>query len=125
MINTAMSARRWALVAGSGVLGLAAAAYGGFLAYLYFEQERLIFPGRALAADFAFHFDQRFEDISIEAPGATLHGLRFMQEHPRGLVFFLHGNSGNLQSWSTGIDFYRRVNYDLFMRPMRCRWSPT
>ena len=26
---------------------------------------------------------------------------------------------GNLQTWTTGIDFYRRVNYDLFMLDYR------
>ena len=30
-------------------------------------------------------------------------------------MFFLHGNRGNLQTWTTGLDFYRRVNYDLFI----------
>ncbi|MEP6943835.1 MAG: alpha/beta fold hydrolase [Betaproteobacteria bacterium] len=111
--------RRWSLVAGASVVALGAVAYSSFLGYLYFQQERLIFPGRALAPDFAFHFDQRFEDVRIAVPGATLHALHFMQEHPRGLVFFLHGNAGNLQSWTTGLDFYRRVNYDLFMLDYR------
>lgn len=37
------------------------------------------------------------------------------QPNPRGLVFFLRGNGGNLQSWTTGVEFYRHVNYDLFM----------
>jgi hypothetical protein len=42
--------------------------------------------------------------VRIPVPGATLHALHFMQEQPRGLVFFLHGNVGNLQTWTTGID---------------------
>jgi alpha-beta hydrolase superfamily lysophospholipase len=72
-----------------------------------------------LAADFQFQFDQRFEEVRIPVPGATLHALLFMQEQPRGLVFFLHGNAGNLQTWTTGIDFYRRLNYDLFILDYR------
>jgi len=111
--------RRWSLLAVGGAVALSAFAYSGFLGYLYFQQERLIFPGRPLAPDFAFHFDQRFEDVRIAVPGATLHALHFTQERPRGLVFFLHGNAGNLQSWTTGLDFYRRVNYDLFMLDYR------
>ena len=31
------------------------------------------------------------------------------------MVFFLHGNSGNLQSWFVNVDYYRRANFDLFM----------
>ena len=32
---------------------------------------------------------------------------------------FLHGNAGNLQTWMTNVEFYRRVNYDLFMLDYR------
>ena len=107
--------KRWSIVTGSVLVTVAAIAYAGFLGALYFKQERLIFPGRPLPADFQFQFDQRFEEVRIPVPGATLHALHFMQEQPRGLVFFLHGNVGNLQTWTTGMDFYRRVNYDLFI----------
>jgi alpha-beta hydrolase superfamily lysophospholipase len=103
------------VIATAALVAVAVIAYAVFLGALYFKQERLIFPGRPLAADFQFHFDQRFEEVRIPVPGATLHALHFMQEQPRGLVFFLHGNVGNLQTWTTGIDFYRRVNYDLFI----------
>ena len=111
--------RRLTLVAGGAVVALGAIAYAAILGALYFEQERLIFPGRPLAAQFQFHFDQRFEELRIPVPGATLDALHLMQDQPRGLVFFLHGNAGNLQTWTTGIEFYRRVNYDLFMLDYR------
>lgn len=98
-----------------GVLGWAAV-----LALLYFAQERLIFPATKLPADHVFRFDQqRFAEVRIPVPGATLHALHFTQPQPRGLVFFLHGNAGNLQTWTTGVDFYRRVNYDLFILDYR------
>ena len=111
--------RRWTLVAGGTAVALGAIAYAAVLGALYFKQERLIFPGRPLATQFQFHFDQRFEELHIPVPGATLDALHFMQDQPRGLVFFLHGNAGNLQTWTTGIDFYRRVNYDLFILDYR------
>ena len=34
---------------------------------------------------------------------------------PKGVVFFLHGNGGSLESWFINPEFYRRANYDLFM----------
>jgi uncharacterized protein len=111
--------RRWPLVAGGIAVAVGALAYVAVLGALYFKQERLIFPGRPLAAEFQFHFDQRFEELHIPVPGATLDALHFMQDQPRGLVFFLHGNAGNLQTWTTGIEFYRRVNYDLFILDYR------
>jgi uncharacterized protein len=111
--------KRWSVIATAAFVVVAFIGYAVFLGALYFRQERLIFPGRPLAGDFQFQFDQRFEEVRIPVPGATLHALHFMQEQPRGLVFFLHGNAGNVQTWTTGIDFYRRVNYDLFILDYR------
>ncbi len=111
--------KRWTIIASVAMVAIAAIAYTLFLGALYYKQERLIFPGRPLASDHQFQFDQRFEELRIPVAGATLDALHFMQEQPRGLVFFLHGNGGNLQTWTTGIDFYRRVNYDLFMLDYR------
>jgi len=90
------------------------------LALLYFFQERILFPGAPLPAGHRFHFDgQRFEEIAVPVQGASLSALHFMQPDPRGLVFFIHGNAGNLETWTTGVDFYRRANYDLFIFDFR------
>src|SRR4029078_7214483 len=66
-------------------------------------------------ADHVFRFDQAFEEIAIDVPGARLHALRFVQPKPDGLVFFLHGNAGDVSTWATDLGFYRTVNYDLFL----------
>ena len=95
--------------------GLSALGYALLLAALYFGQESLIFPGTPLPAEHRFAFDQPFEEIRVPVDGGSLDALLFRQPNPRGLVFFLHGNRGNLQTWTTGLDFYRRVNYDLFI----------
>jgi pimeloyl-ACP methyl ester carboxylesterase len=89
------------------------------LAALYLLQERLIFAGDPLPADHVFRFEQRFEELRIAVPGATLDALHFMQEKPRGLVFFVHGNAGNLETWTTNVEFYRQVNFDLFIFDFR------
>jgi pimeloyl-ACP methyl ester carboxylesterase len=93
--------------------------YAGVLGFLYLSQERLIFRGTRLPADYRFDFPQRFEEMHVAVPGASLDALHFTQPHPRGLVFFIHGNAGNLATWTTGLDFYRRVNYDLFIFDFR------
>jgi pimeloyl-ACP methyl ester carboxylesterase len=101
------------------LLGLAT-LYVLALAALYFFQERILFPVTPLPADHRFRFDgQRFEEMAVRVPGATLSALHFMQPDPRGLVFFIHGNGGNLETWTTGVDFYRRANYDLFIFDFR------
>jgi alpha-beta hydrolase superfamily lysophospholipase len=94
---------------------LSAFGYTLLLTGLYLGQESLIFPGTPLPADYRFAFDQPFEEIRVPVEGATLDGLLFRQPSPRGLVFFLHGNRGNLETWTTGLDFYRRVGFDLFI----------
>ena len=99
----------------AALAGLAALGYAVLLAALYVGQESLIFPGTPLPADHRFTFDQPFEEMRIPVEGGSLDALLFRQPSPRGLVFFLHGNRGNLQTWTTGLDFYRRVNFDLFI----------
>ena len=94
-------------------------AYLVAIAALYLLQERIIFPGDPLPPDHVFRFDQRFEELAIPVPGATLSALHFRQPSPRGLVFFIHGNAGNLETWTAGVDFYRRVGYDLFIFDFR------
>lgn len=96
-------------------IGVLLLAYGALLALLYFRQEALIFPGSKLPADFRFAFDVPFEEVVIPVPGAELSALHFRQPQPRGVIFFLHGNGGNLEGWTENIDYYRRVNYDLFI----------
>ncbi|NOX69980.1 MAG: alpha/beta hydrolase, partial [Gammaproteobacteria bacterium] len=71
--------------------------------------------GSTLPADHPFDFDVPFEERTVSVDNAELSGIRFTQEDPLGLIFFLHGNGGNIESWSSGADFYQRVNYDMFM----------
>lgn len=106
---------RWARTAAVILAALVALGYAGALGLLYVTQDRIILPASILAADYRFQFEQPFEEVWIPVQGASLHALHFKQPNPRGVVFFLHGNAGNLVSWTTGLDFYRRVNYDLFI----------
>lgn len=101
----------------TGLLG-----YGTLLGYFYLAQEDLIFHPQTLPTDYRFEFEpaeQRVEEVRIPVPGGELHALHFRQPAPHGLVFFLHGNSGNLATWTSQVDFYRRANFDLFMLDYR------
>ena len=99
----------------AALAGLALLCYAGLIAALYVMQERIIFPGSKLPADYQFSFDQPFTELQIPVPGASLSALHIKQPAPRGVIFFLHGNGGDLSTWTTGVDFYRKVNYDLFI----------
>jgi pimeloyl-ACP methyl ester carboxylesterase len=106
--------RRAAIAIASGsVLGYC--VIGG---YVYFKQENLIFRPVPLAADYRFAIPG-VEEVAVPVAGATLSALHLRLPQPAGVVFFLHGNGGNLHTWMTNVDFYRRVNYDLFMLDYR------
>lgn len=99
-----------ALLALLGVFLLYAALIGLMLA----RQESALFFPVTLAADFQFNKPDVVER-KIDVPGATLSALHFRQPKAKGLIFFLHGNAGNLDIWLPSTDFYRRAGYDLFM----------
>jgi hypothetical protein len=90
------------------------------LTWLWFRQERLLFfPEPWPREDPAFLKSADVHSVWVEVSGAKLHALHLKQPKARGLVFFLHGNGGNLASWFTNTDFYRRAGYDLFMLDYR------
>jgi pimeloyl-ACP methyl ester carboxylesterase len=99
------------------VAGIATAlvlAYAVVAAGVYWKQEALIFHPVALPADTRFDLPGVTE-VKVPVDGATLSALHLKLPDPKGIVFFLHGNSGNLRSWVTSVDFYRRANFDLFI----------
>lgn len=100
------------IAAGIALLGI---GYCFVIALMYWNQERLIFPASTLPANYQFSFDVPFEEVSIPVDGAVLNALHFKQENPRGVVFFLHGNGGHLVDWTENVEFYQKINYDLFI----------
>jgi alpha-beta hydrolase superfamily lysophospholipase len=99
--------------------GLPLTAWLAAAAALYFRQEKLIFQGEPRAPDHKLSTEWPAEDVLIEVPGARLHGLHFRHETPRGLVFFLHGNCGDVATWAPGSELVRRAGFDLFMLDYR------
>ena len=97
------------------MLSLAALAYIGAIGWLYFKQEALLFAPVVLPADHVFNLGDDVKELQVEVAGARLSALHLQNPRPRGVVFFLHGNGGNLDNWFVNIDFYRRANFDLFM----------
>jgi pimeloyl-ACP methyl ester carboxylesterase len=108
------SSRRSLLQAGARLFGSALLVYAAVLLLLYLRQESLLFLPARLPPDHRFSVPGVVE-VAVPVEGATLSALHFRQPGARGVVFFLHGNAGSLQSWLTGTEFYRRTGYDLFM----------
>lgn len=87
---------------------------------LFFFQEKLIFFPEKLDKDFKFTFTGSFEEIKIETPDdKLLHGLLFTADSSRGLIFYLHGNAGSVNSWGDVAKRYTDLDYDVFILDYR------
>lgn len=96
-----------------------AVLYLAALGWLWLRQEKILFQPQVLPADHRFAFGADVRERTLEVPGATLSALHLKLPQPRGLVFFLHGNAGSLDSWFVNTDFYRQAGWDLFMLDYR------
>jgi uncharacterized protein len=83
-------------------------------------QERLIFFPEKLAKDYRFNFRQSFEEISIRTEDEKiLNGLLFKSDSAKGLIFYLHGNAGSIDSWGSVAEIYTSLQYDVFLLDYR------
>jgi uncharacterized protein len=96
------------------VVFLAALLYAVVLGGFYLAQEKLIFRPSVLPPTHTFQIADT-KEVQIAVVGATLSALHFTLPNPKGVIFFLHGNGGNLASWLRSTEFYRKHGYDLFM----------
>jgi uncharacterized protein len=107
--------RRLALAVASTVM-----AYVALLTLLWVGQERLLFVPTPLAPTHRFALEPDVRERWVERPdGARLNLLHLQRPGADGVVFFLHGNAGNLGSWFVNTALYRSLNVDLVMLDYR------
>jgi len=94
-------------------------AWTAVTAALWWKQESLLFHPEPLPADARLATEPDVHERFVDVPGARLSLLELRLPEPKGVVFFLHGNAGNLQSWFTDTEFYRRAGFDLVMPDYR------
>ncbi|PHQ61031.1 MAG: alpha/beta hydrolase [Maribacter sp.] len=84
---------------------------------LYFLQDFLMFKPEKLPKDFQFFYEnQEIEEYNIETrDGAIINGLRFRTENPKGIVFYLKGNSKSIKGWGKFAVDFTRHGYDVLM----------
>jgi len=104
------------------VIGALVVVWAAISAWYYFRQESLIFQPTVLPAGHRFAFNRPFEEHDIEVEeGVTLNALLFRanqaQESPigPGVILYLHGNAGDLQSWGYHADLYVDAGYDFLV----------
>lgn len=98
-----------------GLLAAVGAVYTAAVGYLWFRQERLLFEPTPLPHDHRLTDDPDVHELWIDVPGARLSAAHLRLPDPRGVVLFLHGNSGNLTDCLAELDAFRQVNFDVVM----------
>lgn len=86
-------------------------------ALLYYLQDFFLFKPEKLAEDFKFSYEnQVVEEYNISTrDGATINGLHFKVEKPKGAVLYLKGNSKSIKGWGKFAVDFTRHNYDVIM----------
>lgn len=97
----------------------ALAVYAALLAFLWWKQESLMFYPVPLPADYPLAREADVHERVVQVQGAQLSVLHLQRPGAKGVVFFLHGNAGNLAGWFSNADFWRQANYDLVMLDYR------
>lgn len=87
---------------------------------LFFIQESLLMFPSKLEANHQYGFANEFEEFDIEVEkGITINTIHFKSKEQKGLVFFLHGNAGDLDGWGQGASLYTNNGYDVFYMDYR------
>ncbi len=87
--------------------------------FVFFIQEQMIFVPQKLPASYKYKFQENFEEVWVETDHVRLNGLHFKADSARGLIFYLHGNAGALDSWGTLAPTYLDMNFDVFFLDYR------
>ncbi|HOY22276.1 MAG TPA: alpha/beta fold hydrolase [Cellvibrio sp.] len=99
---------------------LAMILWGLAIAAIWSLQEKLLFHPEPLNSKFKFDLPHTAE-VYIDVADAKLHALYLHQPaaQSKGIVLFLHGNAGNLETWFTHTDFWLSTGYDVLMPDYR------
>ena len=91
------------------------------LTYAYTNQDKFFFLPDVLPENFEFDFDDDFEELYFEVDkNVYLNSILFKTKHrKRGLIYYLHGNSGCVESWGQIAKIYIQRGYDLLLLDYR------
>jgi uncharacterized protein len=102
------------------IVSLFAIIYLIYVSYVYLNQAEIVFQASKLSPDYKFDFKEKFEEINIPSfDSKKINGLLFTTPNPKGLVFYLHGNAGMLDTWGNNSKIYTNLGYDFFILDYR------
>lgn len=102
------------------ILSIFGSLYLIIIGLLYLNQEFLFFHANKLDKNHQFTFLGKHQEVTIKTPdNINLHGLLFKAENTKGLIFYLHGNAGNVDMWGSIAENYTHLGYDIFILDYR------
>ena len=82
----------------------------------YIWQEKLMYFPEKLNKDHRFSFNAAFEEVNyVMDDEVILHGVLFKSKLSKGIVYYLHGNAGSVNSWGHISKIFTDLNYDLLI----------
>ncbi|MCI5057731.1 MAG: alpha/beta hydrolase [Flavobacteriales bacterium] len=85
---------------------------------IYFNQEKFLFHPQVLNKDHQYEFSLPVKEANIITEHQDTLNTILIKTHldsSKGVVFFLHGNTGNLQVFGHAHSFFTDRGYDFFM----------
>lgn len=102
------------------ILSIATVLYLLLCGAMYFLQEKLIFHPHKIETAFKYNYIHPFEELSIPVSDhVKLNALLFKADSSKGLIFYLHGNAGALDTWGGAAENYLKRGYDFFILDYR------
>lgn len=91
-----------------------------YVSYIYCNQAEMVFVANKLPKNYSFQFNQEFKEINVPSFDTKIqNGILFQTENPKGLIFYLHGNKGSIDSWGNNAKMYTDLGYDIFFLDYR------
>lgn len=92
----------------------------GIVMGFYLIQDILIFRGERLPVSHEYTFDTAFEELNYERKdGGIINCLLFRADNSKGLVYYHHGNAGNIQDWGKLNAIFLENHFDILFYDYR------
>lgn len=87
----------------------------------YFLQEKFLFKPEKLPSDFKFQYgEQKAEEHNLYiGDDIRINGVHFSIPKPKGIVFYLKGNSRSIKGWGKFAVDFTRLGFDVVMMDYR------
>jgi len=84
---------------------------------IYLFQDKLLFHPERISKEHIERGDKNYEEINLQYPsGLEINSQLIKTKHKsNGVIYFLHGNRGNIASQKIDNDYYLQRGYDIYM----------